>query len=81
MSVSEKIKKLMQSENVEDKELAIFLLESDKISFEEKKEFIEHFLKKSPESFSKEEIKLLRAWLDLSRKNAENLIKNRIQKF
>lgn len=63
----EKIKKLLDSEVEGDIDVAIQILLSDTLSFEDKKEFIEDMLHREQTAFSEEEKRLLREWIENSR--------------
>lgn len=64
MSASENIQKLMDSINEEDRELAIILLESDEVPYEEKKKFLIKYIE---ENFTEEEKKSFELWLKTSK--------------
>lgn len=67
-NITDRIRKLVGSDNTDDNELAILLLESDSISLADKKEYIKGFIKENPDSFTNEERKLLEIWLELKTK-------------
>ncbi len=84
-NIKETINKLLNSKDYEDINLAVNILKSDEISYEEKENFIKNFLslpEQSDKITDKEEAEMLKAiqqtWIELCTDNNKNIIDSRI---
>jgi hypothetical protein len=85
MELKDIIKELLNSKLIENEELATTLLQSDEISYEDKRVFIENFIKdykNQPPSFWTDENKeLFRNWVKLYFEYEKKEYKNRVNKI
>ena len=69
MELKQLIRQLLDSEIIENQELGVSLLKSDKVSWEEKEkfldEFIEEYTKGKVNFFSEDHHNIFKAWVEL----------------